>query len=236
MKVDGSPSVLTSPPTVEFFQKGEEIWADIERVTTDLDGGRWSVVITVPEDAQVGWAEVRWLAVPTDGDDVNGSESFEIVSSTFTPPLTDLEHSLRRRLRDTLSDVNDDSGAFFPNDEIHTLLAINGNSINAAALDGWLIKMAYYSKYVDVDESGSTRRLSQMFKNAEAMVAFYQKATDTENATAAVHRKQGVIGRVISLRGEYNDVFGLKFLAQNGVGLSHVYSRPFPTKRLITGV
>lgn len=235
----GDPAVLDGPPVVTFFRDGEEVWANLERVVTEVEpgSGRWAAVVTTPSDSVPGWVQIQWLATVLDGADfITGTESFELVSHYRPIEPGEAMHILRRRLRDVLTDPADDSGAFFSDDEIHTFLAINGGNLNAAALDGWLIKAAHFSKFVDVDESGSSRRLSQMFKNAEAMVNFYRKATDADEATTATWRKQGIVGRVASLRGEYNDTFGLQFLARNGIAPSYVYSRPFPTKRLITGI
>lgn len=232
---EGGVAPLLADPTVRFFRDGEQVWQEVDYIVTDLGGGKWQVVVTTPSDSIAGWASIMWEANTADGP-ISGQESFELVTSSLSVQSSEIESILRRRLRDVLSDPNDDTGAFFSNDEIHTMLAISGGSLNAAALEGWLMKAAYYSRFVDVEESGSSRRLSQMFKNAEAMVNFYRKAADTDSAASASSMKRGIVGRVASLRGEYVDTFGLQFLSRNGIAPSYMYVRPFATKRLITGI
>lgn len=68
-------------------------------------------------------------------------------------------------------------------------------SMDKAALLVWLEKMARYATMVDIVESGSERKLSQLYKNASAQVALYSKYVDgvieQEMATTANLRVPG---------------------------------------------
>lgn len=57
-------------------------------------------------------------------------------------------------------------------------------TVNAAALNVWQSKAASFSSLVDVSESGSSRSMSQLFKNAQAMATYYGGLGDgTEDPT-----------------------------------------------------
>lgn len=49
------------------------------------------------------------------------------------------------------------------------------SSMNVAAMKSWEQKAATYAGMVDVQESGSSRRLSQLQEQALRMVAYYRK-------------------------------------------------------------
>lgn len=55
-------------------------------------------------------------------------------------------------------------------------------SMNAAASQGWLEKAATYAGMVDMGESGSTRRLSQLRTSALEMAGYYRKLAEGEAA------------------------------------------------------
>lgn len=60
------------------------------------------------------------------------------------------------------------------------------NSMQGLASTIWLEKAATYSTLVDVAESGSSRKLSDLHKNALAMAAWWNKQDDTEPGGPAV--------------------------------------------------
>jgi hypothetical protein len=60
----------------------------------------------------------------------------------------------------------------FTDEQIDTLLLANNSMVSAAA-DGWAIKAGLYSHFIDISESGSDRKLNQLFKNAERMMKHY---------------------------------------------------------------
>lgn len=225
------PATLDEDPTVAFFDIEDNdalggAVVDIEQTSP----ATWAAQVLIPGDVEPGWYKIVWTAL-INGVPAVGVENFELVIQGNVV-INDLERNLRRRLRDTLTDPGDDSGAFFLDEEIHSLLAMNGNDIIGAAYDGWLVRAAFYQDHVDVIESGSDRRMSQMFKNAMAMVEFYRKAKlgNVADKNAAIAGR--VVGVVASLRGEYVDTFGLVASARYRASQTQTgYVRIFPLYR-----
>lgn len=112
-------------------------------------------------------------------------------------PVTNAEKlRLRRMLGDRVPPGTDDSKCFFSDEEIVDLWDQAGGNLNAAAFQGWLDKMAEFVKLIDTDVSGAARKLSQMFKQAEAMAEHYGGIIGAD-VQAIVGR---VVGRAINLR------------------------------------
>lgn len=110
-----------------------------------------------------------------------------------------IEQRLRRALGERIPIGGSDQNTFFLDDEVSDLLVEAGNDFNRAALKGWQEKMAEYAKFVDVDESGSNRKLATLFKNAESMVRHYAGVVGVDVEAAVGH---GVVGRAVNLREE----------------------------------
>lgn len=91
---------------------------------------------------------------------------------------------------------SEDAKCFFSDAEITDILLTNNNDINAAALEGWLTKMAEFAKLIDQQRSGTTLKMSQMYKNAASMAEHYGELVGGASA-ALVGR---VVGRAINLR------------------------------------
>lgn len=56
-----------------------------------------------------------------------------------------------------------------------------GSSDNTIAREYWESRMAYSSDLADVSESGSSRKLQQIFANKAAMAAYYRGAEQAED-------------------------------------------------------
>lgn len=80
------------------------------------------------------------------------------------------------QLRKLLSD--DEEPYQFTDEELGT--AIDGMGMNAAAADFWRQKSASYAELVDVSESGSSRKLSDLSKNALAMAGYFDGQVQAE--------------------------------------------------------
>jgi hypothetical protein len=80
--------------------------------------------------------------------------------------LTDEE-----RLRALLSD--EDADNYVVSDDQITDLLSESSDVERAALGGWRIKAAYYSKLVDITEGNASRKMSQLFDHATDMVKLY---------------------------------------------------------------
>jgi hypothetical protein len=75
------------------------------------------------------------------------------------------------RLRALLSDEDPDN--YIVSDDQITELLAESDDLERAALGGWRIKAAYYSKLVDVTEGNASRKMSQLFDHALDMIKSY---------------------------------------------------------------
>jgi len=57
----------------------------------------------------------------------------------------------------------------------------DGDTPNEIARRYWEYRMSRSSTMADVSESGSSRKLSQIFENAKALAAYYRGASEAEN-------------------------------------------------------
>lgn len=103
---------------------------------------------------------------------------------------------LRRMVGDRIPPGKTDKDTFFTDEELQDMLDMNNDDINAAAAEGWLSKAAEFAKLIDQSRAGNTHKLSQMFKNAEAMAEHYAHFVKGD-VDAIVGR---VVGRAINLR------------------------------------
>lgn len=89
--------------------------------------------------------------------------------------------SLRRMVDETCVDGEWD-------DEALSAIIDGTDSLNAAASKVWYLKAGKAARLVDVSESGSSRKLSDISKNAREMGAYYAKADApaTQEATGPV--------------------------------------------------
>jgi len=115
---------------------------------------------------------------------------------------------------------------FFTEEEITDLLERNSSVVQAAAAEGWAMKAAEYVQFVDVEESGSIRRMSQLYRQAYQMAQYYAQKADAANAAVGAPR---VAGRVAQILGGGEPTV----LVNEYIGTQTVSSvRPYPTKRM----
>ena len=75
----------------------------------------------------------------------------------------------------------DITGYLFSDDQLQMLLE-HTESITRAAQVGWEAKASFFQSLVDVEESGASRKLSQMFRNAMQVADRYKSNADDELA------------------------------------------------------
>lgn len=80
-------------------------------------------------------------------------------------------------LRAAINEPDDSNGW---SDEELALLIDAEPTLNAAAATAWVRKAGQLSSLVDVSESGSSRKLSDLYKNAMAMGAHYKGLDATD--------------------------------------------------------
>lgn len=111
-------------------------------------------------------------------------ENDEILFRTFSgDAIGDLDPivELRRMTGEATTSVYSD-------DELQIRLArvtVGGVvNLNHAALQMWREKMARYASLTDIAESGSERKLSQLYKNAAGQVKMYSDLVDKDDSTS----------------------------------------------------
>lgn len=225
-----TPAVLDETPEVSFYEPDDTPALEaIVAAVVNTAPGVWEATITIPDSTEPGWYKILWHGL-LDSQDLYGAENFEIVEYGTVVPLT-YERNLRRRLNDKLDDGQDDSEAFYTDDEIHSILAMAGNDVIRASLDGWAIKMAYFQDAIDVIESGAERKMSQLFRQAKQMCDFYRGEVDAREADIRSSMAP-VVGVAASLRNECSDVFGLRYNPFS-LSTSAPYVRIFELKRFM---
>lgn len=85
-------------------------------------------------------------------------------------------------LRELINEPDDSNG--WTDERLGGLLD-SGLTLNGAAGRAWVLKAGQYSTLVDVAESGSSRKLGDMHKNALAMAARYQALEEAEGEAVA---------------------------------------------------
>lgn len=153
-------------------------------------------------------------------------------------PLT-LRDRLRRKLGDRIPPGASDDDAFFTDADLDDLLDEATNDLNLAAANGWVDKMAEFVKLVDREDAGSTRRLSQLARNAKLMVDHYAGLAGLSGSVVIKGRS---VGRAISLRDyEFDPVMAtsgtMRFLGSQPELIRH--SNPdvpegYPAEQIVT--
>ena len=101
-----------------------------------------------------------------------------------TPIPADVDQA-RRRVREMLGET--DTTSAWEAHDIDLLLG-DADSLEAAAALGWEKKAARYAELVDISESGSSRKNSQLRTSALEMHAFWQeKASETDPIPGPAH-------------------------------------------------
>lgn len=172
-----------------------------DAIPTKLSLGFYQFVYAVPIGETLGTWRIEW-ASPSQ---FFGAEEFKVVSAdvvAFFGTTSDLIMQLRRRLGEVsrLPAGNNASDTMFTDGDLRKVLDFVDNDIDKASLEGWLYKEAYYAKMVDMNEHGSDRKLSQLWKQAQVMVNQYAKVVGDE--AEALRAGFRVVGRAMDLARE----------------------------------
>lgn len=105
---------------------------------------------------------------------------------------------LRLLVDDLISDSETEEDARFTDASLDEIFTRSGGNIYRAASEGWTIKAGDYADMVDVDESGSVRKLSQLYKNAKEQANhFFLLGGGVLGFGASLRR---VLGKPLSMR------------------------------------
>jgi len=118
-----------------------------------------------------------------------------------TPALGDAVSRLRALLGERVVSGDDISNSFFTDEEVFGLLNMANQNLNLAAMYGWSIKAAEFARLIDYDESGSNRKLSQRYRQAQSQLTFFQQQVTADSA--AVASMDAVGPKVLNLRDDF---------------------------------
>lgn len=159
IKGDGFPSGVTV--TVSG------IGVSVENVT-QIDEDSLSADFEVSRTAPIGFRDVS--VVPPTGSTVVLTGGIAITN--FQSLVTQLRLLVGERIPPGKTDADTD----YSNDELVDIVLNNRGNLYLAAATVWESKAAEAAELVDITESGSERRLSQLFKNASAQRDSYRQA------------------------------------------------------------
>jgi hypothetical protein len=80
------------------------------------------------------------------------------------------------------------------------MVSANGDNYNLTVYEGWRWKMARYSRLIDITESGSDRKMSQKYKHAKEMVAYWKSICGDEETALAAATAGRIVGKAVNLR------------------------------------
>lgn len=186
--------------------------------------GYFTYTYELENDADLGTWRIEWRG-KVGLVDVFGYEEFSVVEFVDVETQNDF---LRARLGEPKGEDDEDgSQTFFTDLAIADLLSYASDNMDLATLEGWRRKLARFARLVDVSESGTTRDLTDKFKNAEVMVKYWEKQVGEaeENRLRGLGR---VVGRPVNLGYKESDLSALTPFS----GYSE-HIREYPTHRLI---
>jgi hypothetical protein len=172
-----TPNVMEQGQTNTLAIKGEDFVNDaavsfsgtgIDVETQFVDGDTLTVIATVAANATVGLRDVT-VTLP----DATTATLASVVGVTNFQSLT---NQMRLLIGERIRPSESENDTEFLNEELIDMILRHGGNLYLAAAEAWSAKAADYSKLVDISESGSDRKLSQMFKQANIMAASYAEA------------------------------------------------------------
>jgi hypothetical protein len=139
-----------------------------------------------------GYFFAEWQVTYSTGEPqtfpTRGYHLIAVLEDLDSPVLSSGSFAAVRRLRPMIAEEGQDR---FSDALLAAYLARNEDSLNLTAVDIWREKAAEYAQLVDVNVSGNSRKLSQLYDRAIKQVVFYQNA-----AALDVAEETGGIGSV----------------------------------------
>lgn len=148
-----------------------------------------------PPQAADGFVHV-YVQNPSGVSELTAADQFQYLRAGEGPaPLPEVNPpdavtQLRLLVGERIKTGKDETSTFFTNEELVDIININHGNLYLAAGYCWDAKAAYYAGMVDINESGSDRKLSQLFRSAEKRAEVYRKAGE-ELALAFINRVGG---------------------------------------------
>lgn len=138
--------------------------------------GVYDYSFAVPADALTGTWTARWSGATSGGATYTYSTPFEVYGVGQVAALAGALGSLRLLIADSGPEQ------MFSDDQLMGMLTRNSNHLTAAVAEGWLAKAGKYAGLIDHTESGTDRKLSQMYRQANQQATLWASRAATETA------------------------------------------------------
>lgn len=136
--------------------------------TVFVDASSITTTFTVAPDAPIGPRDVSVVLPDATMATLGGS--------LFVTNFQSLTAQLRLLTGERIRSGKSDSDTRFTDSELIDIIIRHAGNLYLAAAEVWSAKAADAAELVDISESGSERKLSQIFKQFSAMSDTYQKA------------------------------------------------------------
>lgn len=162
--------------------------------TAIVDGpaGKVKYVWQTGDTAVAGFSYAEWevtlSAGVTQTFPTAGWHLINVVEDLDDPGLSDTDFSGIRELRRIVPDGD------YSDSLLAAMMGANDGSVNATAGQVWREKAVEYAALVDITESGSSRKMSQLYDRAVKQAGIYESAAGTV-AEASVARPR--VGRIV---------------------------------------
>lgn len=156
-----------------------------------LDVGTYKYTFNVPALADLGAWTIRWYGT-VNGNTASVAEAFEVVAPSQALTTSAIVTRLRRLIGERIPIGKDETATRFTDQEIADTYYTNDEDMNKALAELWFSKAAILGDFVDMQESGAVRNLSQMAKAALAQATKYEaKALLVDQQWQATYRVPG---------------------------------------------
>lgn len=175
----GNPVALADT-TVKFnmrdFNTGELVVSGNAVVVPPNTDGIVKYDWATPDTAEAGYFYAEWevtftLTSKKQTFPTVGYHLVAILHDLDSPTLSDLGFAAVRRLR---SMVGEDTQDNYTDSMLDAMLVRNGDDLDLTAAEVWREKAASYAELVDVNNAGSSRKLSQLYDRAVAQAALHE--------------------------------------------------------------
>lgn len=169
-------------PTVDIFDPAGNYVVQ-NHVPTREAVGEYYYVYTVPPLAPVGTWSIRWTGT-INGAVVSSGEAFEVLTAGSLDTTVAGVARIRILTGEVIPPGGTDANTRFSDVDLTDIYSRHA-TLSGAVLEVWQAKAAYFAQYIDIEESGSNRKFSQLYKNANEQVALWQKRVEDEDDIVA---------------------------------------------------
>lgn len=186
---DGSV-IVPDEPLVDVLRPDATLFLADQVPTAAGEGaaGQYTFTFDMPIDEVEGEWTITWNGTYL-GTALAENEPFEVVPAAQITLVSGIIMRLRRLIGERIPIGKTEDDTRFTDAEISAVYRDNNNDLNKTLAELWLAKAAYLGDFVDINESGTIRSLSQMNRAAMAQATKYEAIVQGyENAWQATYR------------------------------------------------